>query len=116
MVCCVLCAACCQAVTRRLSHLAGEVLAAKQRSKALTAESPGMATPGNTGGIGSVEHTLKVMRSVCVCIVQGTPNVPKPTPLSCIAVATGVHHQNRMCARYIPSKLCACFAIWFSQH
>jgi hypothetical protein len=36
------------------------VLAAKQRSKALTAESPGMATPGNTGGIGSVEHTLKV--------------------------------------------------------
>lgn len=49
-----------QAVTRRLSHLAAEVLAAKQRSKALTAESPGMATPGNTGGIGSVEHTLKV--------------------------------------------------------
>lgn len=47
-------------MTRRLSHLAGEVLAAKQRSKALTAESPGMATPGNTGGIGSVEHTLKV--------------------------------------------------------
>jgi hypothetical protein len=49
-----------QAVTRRLSHLATEVLAAKQRSKALTAESPGMATPGNTGGTGSVEHTLKV--------------------------------------------------------
>lgn len=37
-----------------------EVLAAKQRSKALTAESPSMATPGNTGGIGSIEHTLKV--------------------------------------------------------
>lgn len=51
---------CCQAVTRRLTHLATEVLAAKQRSKAITAESPGMATPGNTGGIGSVDHTLKV--------------------------------------------------------
>lgn len=60
---CVTCPArllCCQAVTRRLTHLATEVLAAKQRSKAITAESPGMATPGNTGGIGSVEHTLKV--------------------------------------------------------
>jgi hypothetical protein len=55
-----------QAVTRRLSHLATEVLAAKQRSKALTAESPGMATPGNTGGIGSVEHTLKVGRGIVV--------------------------------------------------
>jgi hypothetical protein len=49
-----------QAVTRRLSHLVGDVLAAKQRTKAMAAESPGMATPGNTGGIGSVEHTLKV--------------------------------------------------------
>lgn len=51
---------CPQAVTRRLTHLVHDVLAAKQRSKALTAESPGMATPGNTGGVGSVEHTLKV--------------------------------------------------------
>jgi len=70
---CVLCQLHFQAVTRRLTHLATEVLAAKQRSKALTAESPGMATPGNTGGIGSVEHTLKVSSAAGGSRIQPCP-------------------------------------------
>eukprot|EP00775_Hariotina_reticulata_P013513 gene13513-13638_t len=54
------------AVSRRLLLLAGEVLAAKQRTKlAAPMDLHHMATPGNTGGLGSVEHTLKVLESYC---------------------------------------------------
>jgi hypothetical protein len=51
-----------QAVSRRLVQLAGEVAAAQQRSKAASGSGAprAAAKAGKGGGIGSVEHTLKV--------------------------------------------------------
>ncbi|KAF8067429.1 SEC10a [Scenedesmus sp. PABB004] len=51
------------AVSRRLALLAGDVAAAKQRTRmgAPPLDSPSAQTPGNLGGIGSVEHTLRVL-------------------------------------------------------
>ncbi|WIA33366.1 hypothetical protein OEZ86_006503 [Tetradesmus obliquus] len=56
------------AVSRRLVQLAGEVAAAQQRSKAASssgAPRAAAAKPGKAGGIGSVEHTLKVLEAYC---------------------------------------------------
>lgn len=52
-----------QAVSRRLAVLAAEVLGAKQRASLVTQEGmvqPLAPTPGTTGGVGSIEHTLAV--------------------------------------------------------
>lgn len=100
------------AVTRRLTHLATEVLAAKQRSKAITAESPGMATPGNTGGIGSVEHTLKVLEGYSswlenrvvsrfdAAIVES--NYPQQAQV--VAIMTELDKEKSIAKRWVSSR------------
>lgn len=64
------CVLCLQAVSRRLSVLAGEVASAKQRAKmgarGAGGEGPATATPGNTGGYGSIEHAIRVSLGVSV--------------------------------------------------
>jgi hypothetical protein len=71
---------CSQAVSRRLAQLAGEVAAAQQRSKSASGSGSGSATRaaaaatakgGKAGGIGSVEHTLKVRLAAAAGTVSG---------------------------------------------
>ncbi|KAI8464865.1 MAG: exocyst complex component Sec10-domain-containing protein [Monoraphidium minutum] len=52
------------AVSRRLSLLAGEVATAKARTKQRQGQQ-GPATPGSTGGIGSIEHAAKMLETYC---------------------------------------------------
>jgi hypothetical protein len=49
-----------QAISRRLSLLAGEVAGSKARAKQLVREGLPGGTPGASGGVGSIEHTVKV--------------------------------------------------------
>eukprot|EP00879_Flechtneria_rotunda_P021220 GHRR01022353.1.p1 GENE.GHRR01022353.1~~GHRR01022353.1.p1 ORF type:complete len:769 (+),score=323.78 GHRR01022353.1:155-2461(+) len=53
------------AVSHRLHVLAKDVAAAKQRTKVTAAGFIQAATPGSTGGVGSIEHTLKVLETYC---------------------------------------------------
>jgi hypothetical protein len=49
-----------QAVSRRLSLLAGEVASTKARKQMVRDGLPAADTPGSSGGFGSIEHTVKV--------------------------------------------------------
>lgn len=88
---------CLQAVSRRLVQLAGEVAAAQQRSKAASssgAPRAAAAKPGKAGGIGSVEHTLKVRAGTAVLQAGGWQRA------SWIAALLGAPLHNQLPRRW----------------
>eukprot|EP00877_Chromochloris_zofingiensis_P003097 jgi/Chrzof1/12789/Cz07g07190.t1 len=102
------------AVSRRLATLAAEVQSAKQRTKLVTREGldQPQPTPGNTGGVGSIEHTCKVLETYCNWLEnrvvsrfdQAVAEANAPVLAECVRIMSEFDRQKTIAQRWVASR------------